>query len=118
MSSINTPTYFVQHPDGSHSMANPQPIPEFDWKLKDGGPIYPCRMPTGGKHSNDEPEPTKLHFGMSLRDYFAIHAPEPTKQQVDDYMSGWNVLDTRLARAELRYLEADAMLKAREGGSS
>ena len=51
--------------------------------------------------------------GMNLRDYFAIHGPEPTKQQVEDYMTGWTTLDCRLARAQLRYLEADAMLAAR-----
>jgi hypothetical protein len=53
------------------------------------------------------------HNGMTLRDYFAIHGPEPTRQQVEDYMVGWTNRDTRLARSMLRYLEADAMLKAR-----
>jgi hypothetical protein len=77
--------------------------------IKDGGPAFPYTAANGCNEGGP---------GISVRDYFAIHAPEPTKQQVDDYMSGWNVLDTRLARAELRYLEADAMLKAREGGSS
>ena len=52
--------------------------------------------------------------GMTLRDYFAIHGPEPTKQQADDYMTGWTMPDNRLARAKLRYLEADAMLLARK----
>lgn len=70
--------------------------------IEDGGPALPSKIGFGSK-------------GMSLRDYFAAHAPEPTKQQVDDYMTGWTVLDSRLARAKLRYLEADAMLAARKG---
>jgi len=52
--------------------------------------------------------------GMTLRDYFAIHGPEPTEQQVRDYFLNGQTFDMRLARAELRYLEADAMLQARE----
>lgn len=108
MSSINTPTYFVGHPDGSYSMADPQPIPEFEWRYKDGGPVHPCRIPTGGLHACDEPEPTKLHFGKSLRDDFAGLAMQgmlggtwPDKSDLEE-------------TARRAYMLADEMLKARE----
>lgn len=41
---------------------------------KTGGPVFPCKIPTGGLHKNDEPAPTKQHYGMTLRDYFAAKA--------------------------------------------
>lgn len=69
----------------------------------DGGPAFPVG-------SGDMRDPT----GMTLRDYMAIHSPAPTEEQIDDYMTGWTDPDHRLARAKLRYLEADAMLKARQ----
>lgn len=43
--------------------------------INDGGPAFPVRIPTGGLHANGTPEPTQIHPGMSLRDYFAAHAP-------------------------------------------
>lgn len=37
----------------------------------DGGPVFPCRIPTGGLHANGEPEPTIRHFGLTKRELFA-----------------------------------------------
>lgn len=45
------------------------------------------------------------HAGMTLRDYFAIHA---TAQDIQRF------LHAGLTRAQARYAFADAMLKARE----
>lgn len=39
--------------------------------INDGGPVHPCRIPTGGLHKCDEPPTTRIHFGKSLRDDFA-----------------------------------------------
>jgi len=58
--------------------------------------------------------------GMTLRDYFAIHGPDPTDTAIREFL---NVGDhgfvlTQQARfdaaAALRYTYADAMLEARE----
>lgn len=58
-------------------------------QIKDGGPAYP----TFREH--DE-------IGMSLRDYFAAHAPGAVQtMEISD-------------NAQWRYEYADAMLKARE----
>jgi hypothetical protein len=99
----------------------------------DGGPAFP------GSHqvqiidpSGNEPTRTihKSHYGMSLRDYFAAHAP---KQVPDDATSAylwaercgvatpdgvsdmlaWSMFWTA-CESVLRYRHADAMLKARE----
>lgn len=90
----------------------------------DGGPAFPFAAvfaPDGTGYSDGAP-------GMSLRDYFAIHAPEPTKEQIeqvgererlanphgDTYKPrrrGW----TEIA-CSLRYEWADAMLAARATG--
>lgn len=85
-------------------------------RIEDGGPAFPQQIAKGEDGVWFVPE-LEFHFhaaGMSLLDYFAIHGPEPTAQQVDDYMTGWTKLDVRLARAQIRYLEAEAMLRARK----
>lgn len=44
--------------------------------INTGGPAFPVRLPIpGATHANNEPIPTELHTGMSLRDYFIAHAP-------------------------------------------
>ena len=76
--------------------------------IKTGGPAYPQQQ----VFSNEDGTP--WFEGATMRDYFAIHGPEPSEQQVLDYFLNKQILDIRLARAELRYLNADAMLRARE----
>ena len=82
-------------------------------EINTGGPVFPCRIPTGGLHRSGEPEPTTEHLGMTLRDYFAakalpsILAPNPSTgqyAQIDDFP----------ACAVTAYAMADAMLKARQ----
>jgi hypothetical protein len=70
--------------------------------------------------------PDQYDTGMNLRDYFAIHAPEPndrmTWDEVRDYLGLPKELDIQnftaemplLYKAKKRYEYADAMLKARE----
>lgn len=59
-----------------------------------------------GDQSQCEPEP-----GMSLRDYFAAHAPKMTEQWWLD--SGGAQRHWIEAQAAFSYAHADAMLKAR-----
>lgn len=55
---------------------------------------------------------------VSLRDYFAIHAPEPTKEQlVEELMNDatYDISRHHLDKlADLRYAYADAMMKRRQ----
>ena len=67
-------------------------------------PVFPCKVPTGGIHANGEPAPTKQHYGMTLRDYFAAKA----MQAVISKRSGMPA-----SEAQFAYEVADAMLKAR-----
>lgn len=80
----------------------------------DGGPAFPFVLK---EHGAGEP-------GMTLRDYFAIHSPEPTKESVNveaekDRLAnphGDTYKPRRRSQAEivaaLRYAYADAMLEA------
>lgn len=85
---------------------------------KDGGPAFP--------HGDVRGVPAE-GFGMSLRDYFAIHAPEPSKEAVSLVMRMeqmqnphnepyHNKVQRRSEReivCALRYEFADAMLAER-----
>ena len=71
-----------------------------------GGPAFPMPMTMmTAEHIANEPE-----YGMTLRDYFAAKAIQG--------MAARDVFDAGQAtpeqRAKLAYIEADAMLKARE----
>jgi len=84
-------------------------------KIDDGGPAFPV-----GDQSLHP-----LLLGMTLRDYFATHAPHPTDQDIamemnydrvrnphnDSYKP--NIRDKLEIIAALRYRYADAMLKQR-----
>ena len=87
---------------------------------KDDGPAFPCQASNRVGASGPA-----WDQGMSLRDYFAAHAPEPSAEDVstvqrreqianphnDSYKPRrHDVLDIRCA---LRYAFADAMLAAR-----
>ncbi|AOJ31395.1 hypothetical protein [Burkholderia metallica] len=86
-------------------------------KINDGGPAFPG--PDQAEQSAD------IHEGMTLRDYFAIRAPEPTKERMDcerRYDQNRNPYndahkpklrsDVEI-RCDLAYEYADAMLRAR-----
>jgi len=73
-------------------------------KKNDGGPAYPIVC-------NSDPVLILHSSGMSLRDYFASHAPEmeeqffkdsPKKEHITATISVWN------------YIYADAMIKERD----
>lgn len=87
-------------------------------KINDGGPAFPTDdYPTG-----------KLHGGMTLRDYFAIHSPITMGMVLDvlataygpgsaTFTAASKASDSSLflkTFAELQYAHADAMLAARE----
>ncbi|WP_175958455.1 hypothetical protein [Burkholderia sp. BCC0405] len=76
--------------------------------IKNGGPAFPSTTKTYIADDGDT-----MHQGangMSLRDYFAAHAPDVP----DDF--GWadGETDTWQRRARWSYCYADAMLRARE----
>lgn len=85
-------------------------------KDRDGGPAFPNIVTANSQ--NDR-------AGMSLRDYFAIHAPEPSEddvkmqRQFDRNRNPHNdshkppIREHRQIVADLRYAYADAMLTAR-----
>lgn len=70
---------------------------------ENGGPAFPYNFETKEFSHGQE--------GMSLRDYFAVHA-------LNGYLLSWADSDVRLkSRAEIAreaYLYADAMLEARK----
>ena len=92
--------------------------------MKDGGPAFPSktikRVQTGAGGFVEVFDEDTFHPGMSLRQYFAIHAPEPgehaisAKMQIDRNRDPHN--DRGLIRsrmeiiAALRYEYADAMI--------
>ena len=77
--------------------------------MKDGGPAFPMMD-----------QEWKEHPGMSLRQYFAIHAPEPTEGDIRTEMAYDRNRDPHNDRngirgkleiiAALRYRYADAMI--------
>ena len=67
-------------------------------KINDGGPAFPLQ--------SIGPEFSPGYAGMSLRDYFAAHAPLPECDM------------PFFEHCAYRYAYADAMLKAREGGEA
>jgi hypothetical protein len=84
-------------------------------KIKDGGPAFP--MYTGN--------PENWVSGLSLRDYFAASAPEPSEQEInilewEDSGQGYSPKRKPVERsrneriAALRYAYADAMIAERE----
>lgn len=71
--------------------------------IYNGGPAFPTT-------ELDEGEVAYLH-GMSLRDYFAAHAPGMADEWWQDSLGeGQSWLE---ARADWNYAYADAMIKAR-----
>jgi hypothetical protein len=82
-------------------------------KTYDGGPAFPVP----GLHEHEE------FNGMTLRDYFAVHAPAMNQASLElaEALVGRKVPDGRLEKelfwldvdAKQRHLWADAMLRAR-----
>lgn len=87
-------------------------------EIKNGGPAFPSHGTMG----------EVTHEGLTLRDYFAIHSgiaaddlsKESAEKLVGRSMPNWqedmvaNAMFWADVRAKLAYLEADAMLRARE----
>lgn len=101
--------------------------------MSDGGPAFPGkhtqvrRVFSGRQHLGygeqqdqySEQEVEVLHSGMSLRDYFAAHAPFTYQDAFDrldlegECVGPWPVHRVMERLAELRMEYADAMLEAR-----
>ena len=106
-------------------------------KIDDGGPAFPT-IPS----YDDAGYPSQDADGLSIRDYFAVHADQPgyaeivshagltygsnqvwkdAQTSVGTFDSWWRDLPNserfRLS-AEVRYAMADAMLAARKGGEA
>lgn len=77
-----------------------------DKEINDGGPAFPysALTPEGPQIYGDSK-------GMSLRDYFAVHAND---EDIKSYYEPKEISCNSYARAVARYRFADAMLKARE----
>ena len=69
-------------------------------KINDGGPAFPNVPDGAGDKWSD------WDHGMTLRDYFAAHAPTPAEEM--------DIAD----HCAYRYRYADAMLAAREKGGA
>lgn len=84
-------------------------------KINTGGPAFPHDRPAmAGNHGT----------GMTLRDYMAIHASDcdvdAVREQIREETRakhGVGILPDNW-RSTARYMHADAMIKAREGGAA
>ena len=86
---------------------------------QNGGPAFPKleRLMNMKRHVNDDNYEAVVGGGMSLRDWFAgqLDIPWPIAERVAALWNGHepNIEETMEVRAKLRWMEADAMLKAR-----
>jgi len=85
-----------------------------------GGPAFPCD-PFAASEPKNVAEAKRLAEGMTLRDYFAAHAPITLTDAVEflDTYGGevtgpWPPQEVLRTLADLRVEYANAMLKARE----
>ncbi|MDN7703298.1 hypothetical protein QZM15_32965 [Burkholderia sp. AU44665] len=88
-------------------------------KINDGGPAFPCHTNPRPGTINEAPQ------GMTIRDYFAIRAPEPTSERMamerrcDHNRNPYNeahkptIRSDVEIRCDLAYEYADAMIRAR-----
>ena len=90
---------------------------EAEAKIDQGGFAFPTpeiRAPNGSVLSAGQD-------GMSLRDYFAIHADVPWNAVIETLSLRGNdrptIREMVAYRAQLKYIEADEMLKARKVGA-
>ena len=80
--------------------------------MKDGGPAFPTEIKIAQKVTREEREVlngivnTISMPGMSLRDYFAVHASE---EDIKAVMFGFS----DMSRSKARYIFADAMIAER-----
>lgn len=94
-------------------------------KIEDGGPAFPVEvqfMPDGTKQAIQTGHMTGWASGLSIRDYFAIHADVPWNAVIETLSlqgrSRPTIQEMSEYRAKLKYAESDAMLKARKGETS
>jgi len=82
-----------------------------DTKIDDGGMAFPLAVTS---ETTDYP-------GMSLRDWFAGQADVPWNAVIETLRLKGNISPTvaemSAYRAELKYIEADAMIAARKAGA-
>lgn len=107
--------------------------------INDGGPAFPSIAPefTGISSDGEELYENGPTGGMTLRDYFAVHSTQPGCSEIcalkglrysggfvwkdehtrlavfDDWLATLPLDERLLLCAQVRYAEADAMLKAR-----
>jgi hypothetical protein len=80
-----------------------------------GGPAFPVRLPiVGAIHKCDEPVPTEIHAGLTLRDYFAAKAMQAlfAGAVTEGLTMDQDIECDKLAM--VAYVMADAMLEARK----
>ena len=80
---------------------------------ENGGPAFPC----GEERWCDPMDASKGTYspdGMTLRDYFAAHAPAAPEWWLNDYIKGRQLDEDASVYAQWAWSYADAMLKERE----
>lgn len=93
--------------------------------IKDGGPAFPVAEYDHQTFASKTVDETRrLLSGMSLRDYFAIHASVHDIREQGEVIRSEQVRNGDIGilpdgwRITARYMHADAMLAAREKGGA
>jgi hypothetical protein len=76
--------------------------------IKDGGPVFPTLYKVG--------DVAKTEGGLTIRDWFAVHAPHPTEKQIAAQPSNGRTRYEIIA--DLNYEYADAMIARRQIGGA
>lgn len=93
-------------------------------KIDNGGPAFAQALATVDGNGNPLSlgDVERNPIGMTLRDWFAGQADIPWNAVIETLAIKGNqsptVIDLLTYRAELKYIEADAMIAARKGGAA
>lgn len=80
---------------------------------QNGGAAFPRPIGHNGLSHAEEHEASDAQAGMSLRDYFAVHAPDPGATTGGTRRRDETLHDWAERRAAVAYAYADAMLRER-----
>lgn len=114
------PTVNIGHLADFYSAMKKSEPPQVE--REDGGAAFPVHLPPEIFNKLVLEHANPAIYGMSLRDWFATHAPEMPSRIRDQVIEASAVEDDwreALEAAEIkwRWQYADAMLKARKGGA-
>ena len=90
-------------------------------QIKDGGPAFPAKVSVNRDTGEIQPHQFGSNDfytpGLSLRDYFATHAPPPPGWWIEQYGATTSLSEHGKLIADWSWTYADAMLAAREAKS-